>query len=862
MVSDTATTFDQTYEALMGFPPYPWQRRLYERMMAGNNWPAGLDIPTGLGKTSVMPVWLIALAHSGDVPRRLVYVVNRRTIVDQASDQAKRMLGLIIRSGERDAQPWATPEAIEALGLPDAPPLNTELCEAVAELRQALTVVAGDKTVAPLAVSTLRGQLADNSDWMRNPACSAIIVGTVDMIGSRLLFNAYRSTWKQQAMQAGLIGQDALIIHDEAHLTQPFQKLLTWVRERQEQHAKVQAGAMKSAGRAVKVLNMSATSPGGGRDADVHRLNDEDMGLEAVRQRLDAAKRLKLHSTERKDRIKRMVALAVEHERSASRVIVFVQSPADAGKVVAALKGKSHGIPSERVALLTGTIRGRERDALARNNPVLQALTDALNVSATHYLVSTSAGEVGADFDADHLVCDATTLDGLIQRLGRVNRRGGAGRVAKVDLVCDAKPPARLKDGTFDASVAKTVALLHTFETDTDGRSNVSPAALRTWVAERLLDADRRAATAPVPAWEAPHDAVLDAWAMTSVRGDWPLAHDVEPYLHGMSTGYDRPQTMVAWRAELDLLDRLGEEFESHPQTIEEQLDELFTAHRLRPHETLRITDSADLVDLLLQVRAHIRADADRERSRQGLFATQSHRGTTVHALAELEDDAAIRDKVQGAAAVILPPSFGGLNDNGMLEPSRACDAHGELDVADDPHYTSDRPRTRYLLLRDDEEDVWRIRRLMDDQPLNETFDKESTAREKVIELAEEDGHNMREAGNFLLARGVNGDPSCRLLLIGPRKVSQHDQKTPVLLREHVDEVVDHAKRFARAGLAARDARGVPRGSGASRQRQGSPDLAAGSLQPEQEQAAGQARPTRHEWHSACGLSARVRLTR
>jgi CRISPR-associated helicase Cas3 len=45
-------------------------------------------------------------------------------------------------------------------------------------------------------------------------------------------------------------------------------------------------------------------------------------------------------------------------------------------------------------------------------------------VTESIYLVSTSAGEVGADFDADHLITENTSLDALIQRLGRLNRRG------------------------------------------------------------------------------------------------------------------------------------------------------------------------------------------------------------------------------------------------------------------------------------------------------------------------------------------------------------------------------------------------------------------------------------------------------
>ena len=46
------------------------------------------------------------------------------------------------------------------------------------------------------------------------------------------------------------------------------------------------------------------------------------------------------------------------------------------------------------------------------------------------FLVATSAGEVGVDLDADHMVCDLVAWERMVQRLGRVNRRGtgqGAG---------------------------------------------------------------------------------------------------------------------------------------------------------------------------------------------------------------------------------------------------------------------------------------------------------------------------------------------------------------------------------------------------------------------------------------------------
>ncbi len=72
-----------------------------------------------------------------------------------------------------------------------------------------------------LPVSTLRGQLVDNREWLEEPSLPAIIVGTVDMIGSRLLFEGYRVSRKMRPYHAGLLGADTLVVLDEAHLVPP-----------------------------------------------------------------------------------------------------------------------------------------------------------------------------------------------------------------------------------------------------------------------------------------------------------------------------------------------------------------------------------------------------------------------------------------------------------------------------------------------------------------------------------------------------------------------------------------------------------------------------------------------------------------
>lgn len=141
-------------------PPFYWQESLFESLRAGQC-PTEITVPTGLGKTGIMPVWLLALAWQIEhdsrrltLPRRLVWVVDRRVVVDQATEEAEALAQQIAR----DQRLGSLLRSISLLGAKDA----------------------------PLAVSTLRGERADNRAWSSDPSRPAIVVGTVDMVASRL----------------------------------------------------------------------------------------------------------------------------------------------------------------------------------------------------------------------------------------------------------------------------------------------------------------------------------------------------------------------------------------------------------------------------------------------------------------------------------------------------------------------------------------------------------------------------------------------------------------------------------------------------------------------------------------------------
>ena len=89
--------FASMFETLTGHAPLRWQQRLYDEHFARGEPPSAISVPTGLGKTAVMAIWLVSLAEQmkargkPELPRRLVYVVDRRAVVDQATKFAETL---------------------------------------------------------------------------------------------------------------------------------------------------------------------------------------------------------------------------------------------------------------------------------------------------------------------------------------------------------------------------------------------------------------------------------------------------------------------------------------------------------------------------------------------------------------------------------------------------------------------------------------------------------------------------------------------------------------------------------------------------------------------------------------------------
>ncbi|MEO7733624.1 MAG: type I-U CRISPR-associated helicase/endonuclease Cas3 [Kofleriaceae bacterium] len=491
---------------------FPWQLDLLDRMLDGQI-PSALDIPTGLGKTAVIAIWLAARSVGAKVPRRLVYVVDRRAVVDQASEVADDLRKLV----ERDT-----------------------------EMKAALEL----EPTASLPISTLRGQFLDNRAWLEDPSSLAIVVGTVDMVGSRLLFAGYGVSKRMRPYHAGLLGADSLIVLDEAHLVPPFEHMLRTV-SRAPDHG-LGAGEATAAEQ-IPQLHLLTLSATGRSDGGALTLGKADRAHPIVAQRLQAPKEVSIRDgVAAADLAPRLIEEASTLTAAGTkpvRCVVFCNRRADA-EIIAA--GLTRLVGAENVELLVGARRVYERSRVAdwlRGHGYLSKPKIVLQQTA--FVVATSAGEVGVDLDADHMISDLVAWERMVQRLGRVNRRGeGDARVIVVPVNDD-------EDETTVARLAAAREALHALSRTSHDLLDASPGSIVELKSRAASDVElsglisRASTPEPLrPALTRPH---IEAWSMTSIEDeDHPGRPKVEPWLRGWEPK-QTPQTTVVWREILPL---------------------------------------------------------------------------------------------------------------------------------------------------------------------------------------------------------------------------------------------------------------------------------------------------------------------
>jgi CRISPR-associated endonuclease/helicase Cas3 len=458
--------FDNWYQDRHGYPPFPWQAALADRIAAGD-WPEALTPPTGSGKTAVIDVWLWARLQSLQVPRRLVYVIDRRLVVDGVCEYASA-LAASLGDGQRPA------------------------------------------------IVSMRGGIAIEEDWLAAPLRAAIIVSTVDQVGSRLLFSGYGISPKAAPIHAGLLGNDALFVVDEVHLVRPLLQTLGSIAEQR--------------GDAIplpwRVLPMSATWAG----TNTHGLSVADWSHPILGRRLKAKKPGRLVKlTADADLPKALAeeALKLRHE-GADVVAVTCNRVARARAVFERLQAHAETV------LLTGRIRPYDKEKLTEEYLPRMAVGSRGNREPL-FVVATQTIEVGADLDMDALVTECAPLSALRQRVGRLNRLGELDRAPLVILY---QPPASKKDPVYGEGIERTWKWLNTVATK---KPKSVDFGIRTMASLMGKEPPPEEAEEAAPVLLPAH---VDLLSRTSVRHEI----DVAPWLHGWQSG--AADVYLCWRAD------------------------------------------------------------------------------------------------------------------------------------------------------------------------------------------------------------------------------------------------------------------------------------------------------------------------
>jgi CRISPR-associated endonuclease/helicase Cas3 len=141
----------------------------------------------------------------------------------------------------------------------------------------------------------------------------------------------------------------------------------------------------------------------------------------------------------------------------------------------------------------------------------------------------------------------------MVQRLGRVNRRGQFAR-SLVDVLA-AMPDKEAEDSAEPEQLAWWRAPIEnrSWKIDAEGRREASPYELLRLKVDPELHPIMLRASTPAPLHPALTEPLVEAWAMTSLPAH-PGRPLVEPWLRGWIE--KRPQTRIAWRRHIEARER------------------------------------------------------------------------------------------------------------------------------------------------------------------------------------------------------------------------------------------------------------------------------------------------------------------
>ena len=346
-----------------------------------------IHIPTGAGKTAaVVLAWLWRL-RTGDAPRRLVYLLPMRTLVDQTYAAAKD---------------WAHEDA--------------------------------------KVYKMLGGEVEE--EWEKHPEEPAIVIGTMDLLLSRMLNRGFAMSRYRWPIPFALLNNDCLIVADEIQLMgnglSTTAQMTAW-RQRYPTF-----GTVNSWWLSATLDPQWLKTPDYQEELELIQLTEADKqnGLE---KRYHAEKKLTV------DAGADLADLAFTQHVAATLTLVMVNTVERAQKLYESLLKKTNG---SEIEMVLAHSRFRE----AEKNGLLGKL-EATLPAAGRIVVATQVLEAGVDLSAKLLITQIAPWASLVQRFGRCNREGttNESRIIVLKLNDQDCAPYELRD--IEDSLKKLIEL-------------------------------------------------------------------------------------------------------------------------------------------------------------------------------------------------------------------------------------------------------------------------------------------------------------------------------------------------------------------------------------------------------------------
>ena len=402
-------SFAEFFRTATGNQPYAYQCRLACGDNADPSRPATLSagtdcasrlisIPTGLGKTAgVVLAWLwnrVALGKE-DWPRRLVYCLPMRTLVEQTAAEVEKWLGNLSSAGKESL---ASPDL---LWLGDHSPV----------------ILMGGEENDPL-----------RREWDIHPEKPAILIGTQDMLLSRALNRGYGMARARWPMHFALLNNDALWVMDETQLMDvglaTSAQLQAFRNDDQQRIFHAASTWWMSATLQPDWLKTPETAQ------YLPALKDTILETSAIDRfgRLweDVNKTLQLENTLEE---KQLSDFAIKNSDEAQTTLIIVNTVKRAVAVYDALIKNRQVQASRDIHLVHSRFRPCDRtgwrDSFLRKDAP---------VNKPRVIVATQVVEAGVDISADVLITDLAPWTSLVQRFGRAARYGGQAHVYVIDI--------------------------------------------------------------------------------------------------------------------------------------------------------------------------------------------------------------------------------------------------------------------------------------------------------------------------------------------------------------------------------------------------------------------------------------------